>query len=108
MRPVRSKPLLDKTTGMGGKGFALRAQPEGSQGSLAGNGRQATSIFDNCVSTAATAKISHYCTDTATTPFTAHGANDNGPYSEEPREGKALTRGSVVGAESAMAPPTIT
>jgi hypothetical protein len=21
--------------------------------------------------------------------FTAHGANDNGPYSEEPREGKA-------------------
>ena len=44
----------------------------------------------------------------AATPFTAHGANDNGLYSEEPREGKALTRGSGVGAESAMAPPTIT
>lgn len=28
--------------------------------------------------------------------------------SEEPREGKALTRGSVVGAESATAPPPIT
>jgi hypothetical protein len=28
--------------------------------------------------------------------------------SEEPREGKAPTRGSGVGAESAMAPPTIT
>jgi hypothetical protein len=27
--------------------------------------------------------------------------------SEEPRERKAPTRGSVVGAESAMAPPTI-
>ena len=37
-----------------------------------------------------------------------HGANDNGPYSEEPREGEALMRGSVVGADSAMAPPTIT
>ena len=48
------------------------------------------------------------CMDTATTPFTAHGANDNGPCSEEPREGKALTRGLVVGAESVMAPPTIT
>lgn len=28
--------------------------------------------------------------------------------SEEPREGKAPTRGSVAGMESAMAPPTIT
>jgi hypothetical protein len=49
-----------------------------------------------------TARILPCCTDTATTSFKAFGANGNGPYSEEPREGKArpdrsrraLTRGS--------------
>jgi hypothetical protein len=40
--------------------------------------------------------------------FTAHGANDNGPCSEEPREGKALTRGSGVALGRATSPATIT
>jgi hypothetical protein len=33
-------------------------------------------------------------TATATTSFTVRGVYDKGPYPEEPREGKALTRGS--------------
>jgi hypothetical protein len=36
------------------------------------------------------------------------GAYDKGPYPEEPREGKALTRGSGVAAGWATAPPIIT
>ena len=35
-------------------------------------------------------------------------AYDKGPYPEEPREGKALTRGSGVAAGWATAPPTVT
>jgi hypothetical protein len=33
---------------------------------------------------------------------------DKSPYSEEPREGKTLTRGSEVAAGRATVPPTIT
>jgi len=54
------------------------------------------------------ARILPYSTDIATMLFTAHGAHDNGPCSEEPREGKALTRGSGVAQERSTAPATIT
>jgi hypothetical protein len=49
-----------------------------------------------------------YDRPTVTTSFTAQGAYDKGPYPEEPREGKALTRGSGVATGWATAPPTIT
>jgi hypothetical protein len=42
------------------------------------------------------------------TSFTAQGAHDKGPYSEEPREGKSLTRGSAAGAGRVTGPPTVT
>jgi hypothetical protein len=38
----------------------------------------------------------------------AQGAYDKGPYPEEPREGKSLTRGSVAGAGRVTGPPTVT
>jgi len=49
-----------------------------------------------------------YFTATVMTLFMAKGACDKGPYPEEPREGKSLTRGSGVAAGWATAPPTIT
>jgi hypothetical protein len=36
------------------------------------------------------------------------GSDDNSLYTQEPDECESLTSGSVVGAGSAMAPPTIT
>ena len=44
---------------------------------------------------------------TVTTSFTAQGAYDKGTYPEEPREGKALTRGLRVAAGWAAAPLTL-
>jgi hypothetical protein len=44
-----------------------------------------------------------YFTVTATTSFTAQGAWDKGSYPEEPREGKALTRGSGVRVSTSKA-----
>ncbi len=47
-------------------------------------------------------------TPTVTTSYTVKGINDNDPGAEEPREGKALKRGSELGVERATALPTIT
>jgi hypothetical protein len=43
-----------------------------------------------------------------TASFTALGAHDNDLYPEEPREGKARTRGSGMAAREANPSPTIT
>jgi hypothetical protein len=54
-------------------------------------------------------RYSHYTTDhSRVKSLSPRLDRDNGPYSEEPRMGKPLTRGSVAGAGRAASLPAVT